>query len=57
VIDYYDGGDVDASTHQFALLDVRPALDSFEAWWDRTKVAYMRWKYSREDTNEAQSNN
>lgn len=44
VIDYYDGGDVD-KTYQFANLDVRPALDSFDNWWDRTKVMYMRFKY------------
>ena len=42
IIDYYDGGDVD-SEHNFALLDVRPALDSFSAFYDRAKVAYMRW--------------
>ena len=42
MIDYYeigsenkalgDGIDVD--------LDVRPALDSFGAWWDRTKMLF-----------------
>lgn len=56
VIDYYDGGPVDENTSTFALLDVRPALDSFENWWDRTKVAYMRWKYSREEAQESSSN-
>lgn len=30
VIDYYDGGKVDESNYQFTLLDVRPALDSFQ---------------------------
>lgn len=30
VIDYYDGGKVDKSNYQFTLLDVRPALDSFQ---------------------------
>jgi len=43
VIDYYDGGQV-AKNHEFALLDVRPALDSFEAFSDRMKVAVWRWK-------------
>ncbi|THD26508.1 Cytochrome c heme lyase [Fasciola hepatica] len=43
VIDYYDGGPV-GEHGQFALLDVRPALDSFEAFWDRTKVAWLRFK-------------
>ncbi|KAJ8409529.1 hypothetical protein AAFF_G00229300 [Aldrovandia affinis] len=28
VIDYYDGGEVDKSTYQFSILDVRPAFDS-----------------------------
>jgi len=45
VIDYYDGGKVD-ETYSFALLDVRPAMDSFENVWDRMKVAYMRWRFS-----------
>ncbi|KAJ0179976.1 hypothetical protein K1T71_004567 [Dendrolimus kikuchii] len=44
VIDYYDGGEVD-NKYQFALLDVRPALDSFENAWDRMKVMYMRYRY------------
>ncbi|GCB78493.1 hypothetical protein scyTo_0021208, partial [Scyliorhinus torazame] len=43
VIDYYDGGEIDKSTYQFTALDVRPALDSFTAVWDRTKVAWWRW--------------
>lgn len=42
VIDYYDGGSVDPNTHKFALLDVRPAMDSFGACWDRMKVWYWR---------------
>jgi len=45
IIDYYDG-DLDQNTHKFAQLDVRPALDSFEAVWDRMKVAWWRWKYA-----------
>lgn len=43
VIDYYDGGLVDAESSRFALLDVRPAFDSFENIWDRMKVAWWRW--------------
>jgi cytochrome c heme-lyase len=31
---------------RFAQLDVRPALDSLEAVWDRMKVAWWRWRYS-----------
>ncbi|XP_034244207.1 cytochrome c-type heme lyase [Thrips palmi] len=47
VIDYYDGGAVDPA-YKFALLDVRPAMDSFENVWDRMKVTYMRWKFASE---------
>ncbi|KAL4635927.1 cytochrome c-type heme lyase [Arapaima gigas] len=43
VIDYYDGGEVDKSTYQFTILDVRPAFDSLGAVWDRMKVAWWRW--------------
>ncbi|CAH8634839.1 unnamed protein product [Schistosoma curassoni] len=43
VIDYYDGGSVNEA-YQFAILDVRPALDSFGAFWDRVLVAWMRFK-------------
>ncbi|XP_076813401.1 holocytochrome c-type synthase-like isoform X2 [Clavelina lepadiformis] len=43
IIDYYDGGKVDPDTHEFTLLDVRPAFDSFGAVWDRMKACYMRW--------------
>jgi len=47
VIDYYDVGEpVDKDTHSFAVLDVRPAIDSFEAVWDRMKVAWWRWRYA-----------
>uniref|UniRef100_A0A286Y1K5 Holocytochrome c-type synthase n=1 Tax=Cavia porcellus TaxID=10141 RepID=A0A286Y1K5_CAVPO len=42
VIDYYDGGEVNEN-YQFAILDVRPALDSLSAVWDRMKVAWWRW--------------
>ncbi|KAK9696441.1 Cytochrome c/c1 heme lyase [Popillia japonica] len=47
VIDYYDGGAVD-NKYEFALLDVRPAMDSFENAWDRLKVLWWRWRYSNE---------
>uniref|UniRef100_A0A480YZU5 Holocytochrome c-type synthase n=1 Tax=Sus scrofa TaxID=9823 RepID=A0A480YZU5_PIG len=42
VIDYYDGGAVNQD-YQFTILDVRPALDSLSAVWDRMKVAWWRW--------------
>lgn len=44
VIDYYDGGKVNEK-YTFALLDVRPAMDSWENIWDRMKVAWWRWRY------------
>ncbi|XP_017143084.1 cytochrome c-type heme lyase [Drosophila miranda] len=44
VIDYYDGGLVDKD-YRFALLDVRPAMDSVDNVWDRMRVTYMRWRY------------
>ncbi|KAJ8945320.1 hypothetical protein NQ314_009269 [Rhamnusium bicolor] len=47
VIDYYDGGSVD-NKYKFALLDVRPAMDSVDNIWDRMKVAWWRWFYSDE---------
>ena len=46
VIDYYDGGDVNPTDHKFAILDVRPALDSPTAAWDRMKVTWWRWFYA-----------
>jgi len=45
VIDYYDG-DLEPNSHKFANLDVRPAMDSFEAVWDRMKVTWWRWMYA-----------
>ncbi|XP_014290689.1 holocytochrome c-type synthase [Halyomorpha halys] len=48
IIDYYDGGSVDPK-HRFAILDVRPAMDSWENVWDRMRVAYWRWRYELED--------
>ena len=43
IIDYYDG-ELEPGTHRFAQLDVRPAMDSFEAVSDRMKVAWWRLK-------------
>ncbi|KAK9500596.1 hypothetical protein O3M35_001834 [Rhynocoris fuscipes] len=48
IIDYYDGGQV-GPDHRFAILDVRPAMDSWPNVWDRMKVTYMRWRYELED--------
>uniref|UniRef100_A0A8D8VCW5 Holocytochrome c-type synthase n=1 Tax=Cacopsylla melanoneura TaxID=428564 RepID=A0A8D8VCW5_9HEMI len=48
IIDYYDGGAVDKDS-KFSILDVRPALDSVDNWWDRTRVMYMRWRYAWDD--------
>lgn len=48
IIDYYDGGKVD-DKYTFALLDVRPAMDSWENIWDRMKVAWWRFKYQSND--------
>nr|CAG4635039.1 EOG090X0CJG [Alona affinis] len=50
VIDYYDGGKV-FEDYKFALLDVRPAMDSFENCWDRMKVCWWRWRYEREENS------
>ena len=47
VIDYYDGGQVNEK-YTFALLDVRPAMDSWVNVWDRMKVTWWRWRYSKE---------
>ena len=42
VIDYYEG-ELETETGKFALLDVRPAMDSMENVWDRMRVAWQRW--------------
>ncbi|EAT33112.1 AAEL014630-PA [Aedes aegypti] len=55
IIDYYDGGMVD-DKYKFALLDVRPAMDSPENVWDRMKVCYMRWKFQLESKVKQLSN-
>lgn len=49
VIDYYDGGPVDIDSAKFALLDVRPALDSWSNIWDRMIVAWWRWTTKPEE--------
>ncbi|CAM9119634.1 unnamed protein product, partial [Lampetra planeri] len=49
VIDYYDVGAVDSGSVRFSTLDVRPALDSMQAAWDRSRVAVWRWRYQRGD--------
>jgi len=52
VIDYYDGGSVQPGSYQFAILDVRPAMDSWENIWDRMRVAYWRWVYSSDTSSD-----
>ena len=42
VIDYYSTPDEEAKNNTAALLDVRPALDSFSGLADRMKVVYWR---------------
>lgn len=46
IIDYYDGGHLDTKDYRFAILDVRPAMDSPQNIWDRMCVVYMRYKYA-----------
>ena len=42
IIDYY--GCEPAQDHSVPIyLDVRPALDSFTAMWDRARAAWWRW--------------
>jgi len=48
IIDYYDGGEV-AKDYRFTILDVRPAFDSVEAWWDRSRVTWWRWRSEAEE--------
>ena len=56
VIDYYDGGAVDPKTHEFTMLDVRPALDSLGAFRDVISVAWKRFKASRKLSDETVPN-
>lgn len=44
IIDYYDGGTSAAENPAFAVLDVRPAMDSINNIWDRMKVTWWRWR-------------
>jgi len=45
VIDYYDAASVDKRKKATTILDVRPALDSLDAVWDRMRVAWWRWTH------------
>ena len=52
IIDYYDIGDEEAYKRgDFVFLDVRPAMDSFQAVLDRARVAVLRWSlyFSKND--------
>lgn len=54
IIDYYDSEKLDHESLTFTILDVRPALDSFGAVWDRTRAAWWRWTVrDTYDTTEA----
>ena len=55
IIDYYDGSQFDEK-YKFAILDVRPAMDSWENVWDRMKVAWWKWKYSEKAATSALKN-
>lgn len=55
MIDYYDGGKT-KKNYEFALLDVRPALDSFEAIYDRMRVAVWRWTARSNNTSDSSHN-
>jgi len=44
IIDYYDAKELNQD-REFAGLNVRPALDSFENLWDRMRAFYLRLKY------------
>lgn len=48
VIDYYEGDKIHEN-YSIALLDVRPAMDSWENIWDRMKVTWWRWRYQPDD--------
>ncbi|XP_054158118.1 holocytochrome c-type synthase-like [Oppia nitens] len=49
IIDYYDGQKLDSNSGNFALLDVRPAVDSVGNVWDRMRVAFWRWTQRSND--------
>jgi len=46
IIDYYDSPSDSPASQKFAQLDVRPALDSQTAVWDRMKMAWYRLMYA-----------
>jgi len=46
IIDYYDSPTDSPASQKFAQLDVRPALDSRTAVWDRMKMAWYRLMYA-----------
>lgn len=54
VIDYYDGS-LESDSGRFAHLDVRPALDSFDAVWDRMRATYWRWTHEYFDKPQTES--
>jgi cytochrome c heme-lyase len=45
VIDYYDASAVAQGKQGDTILDVRPALDSLGAVWDRMRVTWWRWTH------------
>lgn len=47
VIDYYDGEL--SENGAFAVMDVRPALNSLPNIWDRMTVAFWRWREEAKD--------
>jgi cytochrome c heme-lyase len=44
---------VQPGSYQFAILDVRPAMDSWQNIWDRMRVAYWRWVYSSDTSSDS----
>lgn len=48
VIDYY-GCEPTPNNDAPIYLDVRPALDSFSAVWDRMKATWWRWTSSEKE--------
>lgn len=46
IIDYYDSQGSIKPDYKFAILDVRPAIDSVGNVWDRMRVAWWRWTSS-----------
>jgi cytochrome c heme-lyase len=48
IIDYYDG-DLNTETGAFAVMDVRPAMNTLPNMWDRMTVAWWRWREEARD--------